>query len=136
MTHHDINKTYEAALITPETLLEVCEIDENHSQETKCATWFCRYVRCCTPRMLQLLLRFSTSSSQFLPNTKVKVTWNTNVDQMMRPVARACFQVLSFLKNHTLFQDFERNTDSYIKSDSWELSNLLMPSSSKKITDT
>ena len=79
VTHHDINKIYEAALPTPETLLEVCEIDESDSQETKCATWFCRYIRCCKPRMLQLLLRFSTGSAQLLPNKKIKATWDTNV---------------------------------------------------------
>ena len=60
----DINKIYESALPTQETLLEVCEIDENESQEAKCATWFCRYIRCCTSRMLQLLLQFSTDSVQ------------------------------------------------------------------------
>ena len=121
VTHRDINKIYEAALPTPETLLEVCEIDESDSQETKCVTWFCRYIRCCTPRMLQLLLRFSTGSAQLLPNKKIKATWDTNVGQMMRPVARTCFQVLSLPKNHSSFQDFKRNTDLYIKSDSWEL---------------
>ena len=119
VTHHDIDKIYEAALPAPGILLEVCEIDENDSQETKCATWFSRYIRYCTPRMLQLLLRFSTGSVQLLPNTKIKVTWNTNVGQML--VARAWFQVLSFSKSHTLFQDFKRNTALYIKCDSWQL---------------
>ena len=121
VTHHDIIKIHEAALPTPEPLLEVCKIDENNSHETKCATWFCRYIRYCIPRMLQLLSWFSNGSAQLLPNTKIKVTWNINVGQMMRPVARTCFQVLSFSKNHTSFLDFKSNTDLYIKSDSWEL---------------
>lgn len=79
VTHHDVNKIYEAALPTPEVLLEVCEIDRNDSQEAKFKTWFCRKIRCCTRRMLQLLLRFSAGSAQLLLNTEIKVTWNTNL---------------------------------------------------------
>ena len=96
VTYHDINKIYEAALPTPETLFKGCEIDENNSQEAKCENWFCRYISCCTSAMFQLLVRFSTGSVQLLPNTKIKVTWNTNACQMMRPTERICFQVLSF----------------------------------------
>ena len=71
VTHHNIDKIYEAALSALGILLEVCEIDENDSQETKCATWFSKYIRYCTPECFNycygsVLVLFSCYQTQKL----------------------------------------------------------------------
>lgn len=124
VTPTEINQIYSTTVATPERVIDKCDIDERDKQEAKCATWFCRYVRCCSSEMLGLLLRFCTGSAHLMPSTNIKVTWNSDTGENIRPTAKTCFQIITFSKNHQSFQQFKINTDLYIKSDLWEMNDL------------
>ena len=107
ISREDIKQIYNLAVATPETVLERCEIDERDKLEAKCATWFCRYVRCCTSEMLGLLLRFCTGSSHLIPTTKIKVTWSSQTGESNQTYRENMFTNSNIFKKPSNFSTIQ-----------------------------
>ena len=76
--------------------------------------WFHRYIRSCSNKQLEKLLRFITASSSLPCDTKIKIQF-VNQPKYLRPHAQTCFKILLIPRQYAPFTQLYANFNFYMR---------------------
>lgn len=113
VTVDEINSVYELCSPSSSRILDLLHIVQVDPQEAKVERWLRRYLKKVDSGMLGRFLRFCTATTIVIPGSRIKVRFKTMPFLAARPMARTCFQVLTFPRNYPTYHQLKENLDFY-----------------------
>ena len=111
VTPEMIDSLYEISLPTSQKILDSLDEDENSPQDGRISTWLRRYIRSSNQQKLKCFMRFISGSEVLLPNSVIKVVFENQPNDHLRPRTQTCFKILILGRQYSNFYEFEKNFD-------------------------
>ena len=105
---------YLCAIPNAEIVIENIIANEVCPQDQNITTWTHRYIRSCSSEELLRFLRFVTGSTNFPPNTTIKIEFVDQPQTHLRPYAKTCFKILIMPRQYASFTQLSENLNFHI----------------------
>ena len=90
---------------------------ERIAKDGKVTTWLNRYIRNYSKHGLLQFIRFVTGSSNFSPNTHIKLKFVDQTQPHLSPFSNTCFKILILPRQYTSFTHLKDNIDTYLSNE-------------------
>ena len=114
VTPEMIDSLYEISLPTSQKILDSLDEDENSPQDGRISTWLRRYIRSSNQQKLKCFMRFISGSEVLLPNSVIKVVFENQPNDHLRPRTQTCFKILILGRQYSNFYKFEKKIYFYL----------------------
>lgn len=105
-----------------EKIIDSLDCSERNRQEGRIIIWLHRYIRSCTQTEMERFLRFITGSTSISPATMIKVEFNDQTIENLRPRSQTCFQIFIIPRQYFSFTQMKTNLDFFIgNASNWAL---------------
>ena len=105
---------YSCSIPKAENVIEKLIANESCPRDQNITTWVHRYIRSCTNHELLRFIRFVTGSTNFPPNTRIKMEFIDQAKGNLRPYAKTCFKIFVISRQYSSFTELSDNLNFHI----------------------
>ena len=116
---------YGCTIPTSAKVIESIDAVERSAKDGKVTKWLNRYIRNCSKHRLLQFIRSVTGSSNFSPNTHIKLQFVDQTPPHLSPFSKMCFKILILPRQYTSFTHLKDNIDTYLSNEeNWVIHDM------------
>ena len=116
---------YDCPITSSAKVTESVDAVERSAKDGKVTTWLNRYIRNYSKHRLFQFIRFVTGSSNFSPNTHIKLQFVDQTPPHLSPFSKTCFEILILPRQYTSFTHLKDNIGTYLSNkENWVIHDM------------